>query len=415
MALSVCVLAAACGQKAGSMPPDADLRGPVQIHLVGFNAINIFDAVVFIDPDGTVVGDMMPDANGNAAAIVSPGANVSIVTHHDHVHDVSTILAIEPGDDLTIDETEHPFTQGNVEVDLTALDGATMYAVNTCQATNATPGANMIAGCASSPYDVYGIAYDATGPVATVRVQGVTTDTTKVTLPTSWDPLTSTTIALSNVPADILDVTVNHGCELAEPAAVGASTWVYLDAPPWSGSLEVPASCSPVRAIAAAVNRRTEASMLSQELTYYVADTAITDPIDIGGRLLPWLLGVDFDPTTATLTAMTDSNGATTSPDVVEYLFSYDVGTESVDWYIYSPTTDPVSLPTLPADAGPISPINPSRVVSADAFMVESSRLMGWNQVRPQVVSFVMQAGEFYSFGDAPGDSLTWQSTPPRP
>src|SRR4051812_11718103 len=84
--LVVLCLFSGCGKvnpaEPADAPQDADPRGPVHVtvrDVIGNGAPAPNIPVVFIDPDGTVVADIVSDADGRATANVLPGASVSAV------------------------------------------------------------------------------------------------------------------------------------------------------------------------------------------------------------------------------------------------------------------------------------------------------------------------------------------------
>ena len=415
----VIVALASCGKSGAPPSPDVDAAPPVaRVHVLPttvFGDRQPGQAVVFIDPDGTIDADTTIDANGFAEAQVSPGASVSVVwTRADISHsytNVATILGVQPGDEIAFGTDITP-TQPTLDVALTALAGAASYDIVTpCNVPYAgMPGVTTLDThtCQLPPvYDLYAIARDSNGEmIATTRVSGIAAGTASVALPSTWSPFVSSPVSFTNVPADVDQIAMFHSCE-----PLGATTSIDLLMAPWSGSLSIPQVCSPNAVLGITVLQDTKPTgdFSGQTITRITPDGQLATPIDVGARLLPWMSISLLDATRTILTPQLDTTDANLTPELFIHRLVFHTTDASVSWLLFGPTADPVTLPTLPAHAIPITPQMAGNVSDTGGFMFASSKPQSWDALRPGIVQLFEALYTTGFHDDAAGDVDVWQ------
>lgn len=141
----LCVQVAACGKVLPSDVADAPARddggapdaGPGEVSVtvltqdgMGFPAPGV--QVVFATDDGTVIGDMPSNAEGNALAIIpATGANVFVVRAAQH--DLTAVMGVKPGDAITVGQAgQSASIRGSMLVSFVPTTNATYEARTVC-------------------------------------------------------------------------------------------------------------------------------------------------------------------------------------------------------------------------------------------------------------------------------------------
>ncbi len=371
--------------------PDANPRGTVKVTVfdpsgTGANPTGI--PVVFIDPNGSLVANVPTDSNGKAQADVLPGASVTAVfapDATDYVMDV--VLGVKPGDDIVIQDTPSQATTGTFTVSFPSLANATTYyAYGPCGGSPSSTGGpaalTFQAYCTVSPMTVGVVAYNSSGQVIGYIEQAnlTFTDGGSTTIPGSWGNQISMTASATNVPADVTNVAFYR--TVRYPSGFGTSMG---SAAPSNSMVTI---SSAVPASNKAVMQTTLRKNATMQFIYQPVDGGSTSySVDAGANELPWLAQPSMDVTTATIT--NNVSGPAPPSGFIYYVgdgYQRSVGGTATNyrWTIVTGSTDPITLPKMPAAVGDVNP-KPGDTVSlfnGVAFLLASDAIPDWDHAR---------------------------------
>jgi hypothetical protein len=357
-------------------PPDVPVRGTLRVTVLdrtGSGAPAVGIPVVFVEPDGTV-SRATTDSNGRCEAEVFPGTSVTSVTTVSNGKQMFTVLAVSPGDDVVLGQTNpDEATAGTFTVSWPAVSGANDYTIfgpcgfqdstagtvttkaitlrNSCNPTsmellvqarnnaNATLGfsskANVAvaAGSTAMPGFVGGISF--TGSFTNIS------HTTNLTMtrraPEGFgfsDSVTKDVSALTTTTASAI-----------VPSTGSARVETFLTGPQGD----------------------------SQVIRQRLAGNASTYGLDVAAIALPWLTAPSLDVAARTITIGADPTGTSgEAPDLIQTNIGWRRGATSYGWVVFGPSFEQISLVPLPdelADGLPIASDNITtvRTVAYDA------------------------------------------------
>jgi hypothetical protein len=411
--LMILLSAIGCGSKS-NQPPDAhptvdsptaidapsaiDAPPAIDATTVGTGKVTVVDAqgagtpaafipVVFIDPDGSLVANVMTDISGKAQADVLPGASVSAVwLTSPGQYRIQTVLAVKPGDDLVLGSVLPDSTAaGTFTVTFGPVAGASFYYVYGPCGNVLTSGTsamlNMTNDCKQSPMEIQVHATDPTGAgIGYIDHLGIPfMPGGNVSLGSPSMPYQTLNAQYSNVPSAVMSV------NLVRAAPDGFGYMSNGSGVPMGGMLSLNTQ-GPWTSTAQAQSIFTNASGSRQEVKEVIAGNATTYSLDAGGKLLAWVSMPTLDPTTGIISVPVDATGTSgDAPDlfVLHQLFGR-AGTD-IDWTIFGPSPSDVTLPHLPASVGAVNPMagdfaSPGQVTIADA-----DDIAGYDAIRNNV------------------------------
>jgi hypothetical protein len=368
-------------------PPDGTPHGMVTVHVIdpaGSGADVIGATVVFLNPDGSLVANMLTDSSGLASADVLLGASVTAApTVGPNVYRLTTLFDVKPGDMLTIGSVNPDSTVvGTFTVNFTTTSSAASYSLyGPCGSvfTTTSPATLTIYKyCQVATMELLLAAYDGTGAfVGYVDKPNVTySDGGSAVLSPTYVAPATITATYNNVPSDVARLTLTR------------------DAPATSSSFNASASVSPpinpqmvqvmgpVASSAELSTQYANATSSIQLASEMVAGNATTFTHDVGTTLLSWIGTPTFDIASETMMVpLTTANTSGDAPDMFAVAMSFTRGTNNVTWVLYGPTPGNITLPALPASLG-LVPQTGDVVFNPFAAMFESDAVSGWDAVR---------------------------------
>ena len=361
-------LLAACAQPtvtatspdAGSQPPpppppmaDAgpDLHGDLAVSVIDpLSGLPANGArVVFTDADSSQ--SIAADSHGRATASVLPGASVTaIIAEPGSGTFLLTVLAAQPGDDLVLGAFADGFTdEGNFQVSFQPLPGATSYDVYGPCGSTFVGGAPFVTtlrmqkDCVQNDMDIIVVARDKTGAVMAsadrvapfINGGSVTVDTPYVH-PIGISASYVNTAGMSSILLD-RGAPDDLGFEASGTAIVIGNGAIATAA-------GVVARTALVESTIASATHATGRQVIADAID----GTANHYDLNVAAALLPWLDEMALDPTTGTVTIVTDSQGTTTDAgDVFQTELRYTRGGNAFRWQIVAPTAATFTLPAI--------------------------------------------------------------------
>ena len=276
-------------------PPDAVPHGPVTVKVYDPNSpgtIVVGIPVVFVDPDGTVVGRPVTDASGVATADVHFGASATSVIAMSNDTSMTTIVGLQPGDNIILNQSQATGMNGTFTASYPTYPGATYYYLyGPCGSSS---GANqstltMYPYCTQSTMDLIVVAYDSGfNPLAFLEKQGVSYTSGGTTAITGTYSGTSTfNVSYTNVDPAITNIYMNRTVPANNGFGQGQS------GVPMSGALAL--STRTIQGQTASVQTQVTKGQYSNIVIQNISGNALTYGLDVGGSLLPWLGPVNFD------------------------------------------------------------------------------------------------------------------------
>jgi hypothetical protein len=382
---------------ADAMPDAPAVRGAVTVHVVDKSGAPLSGKpVIFIDTDATTTS-LTTDAAGMAEASVFPGASVTVVhvivlSPPPNITTLTTLTAIEPGDDITLDTDAFlghttpldTTSAGTFSVSYPAYSGASSYAIyDPCGVTAASGTSKQLAlqqGCASATMDVLVIASNNAGAqLAWTQEAGVAfTSGGSTTITDTWHALGQVTAMYTNPTSGVANIELDRYA----PTMRGARAFKSADTAGVTTSLAVTTPLPAHAAMQAVLNpcasTDTGCSNAARQIITQVVDgTASTYSLDVGAQLLPWLGYPVFAPATTTLSIPIMG----TQP--ID-LFAVDMlyvrnNTDPYRWRIFSPAPLPtLQFPTLPASATDATIKTTDKMSDTHAYACESDAIAGY-------------------------------------
>lgn len=428
-------------------PPDADPRSAVHVtvrDVIGNGALAPNIPVVFIDPDGTVVADVVSDAEGRATANVLPGASVSAVyqqlttqqsvvtTNNVHYLFIS-ILDIKPGDDLPIGFTDRDFSSaGTFDVTFSPPAGMTpaKYEIFTpCGGTSATvPGtvaAPMQNSCKRDSFDILVVAEDAAGKaLAGAVATNVSLSAGAATVPAAYTGANSFAAGYTNIPAGVASISTSRSASAdLNGFEVGGSCT------PAAGACSIPpvqvTTVSAKSVVQTSMSRMVATGAPSQSQTYIqrVGGANLNYALDVGTNLLPFITNVVFDPTTNTITPTVEAPITNADEFIIDSSYSRTATTTdvngdtvvtntSIEALAVGGTVGPLTFPTLPSHVGPIYFQPGDAGGTAIGFTIDASGVNGYDAARKQAFDLIDEFSRANGTNDIMRGQIMFASAP---
>ena len=367
--------------------PDADAHGVVTVTVLNTDQSGTpvqGVPVVFFDPDGTMVGKSDTDASGKASATVLPGANVTVVWPKSSTsYQIGTVYAIKPGDNLVVGFRNPAATDvATFQVTYDQYSGATSYQIfGPCGTADASNVLHFQAGCKTDPFDLYVIAYDASGnPIAfnAKNGQSLAAGTVHLTS-TSWSFVNQFTASYTNIPAQVTNISADHVAGFPGGFDAGNS------AAPTSTSLSLAMTAPTPGTYAWVSSNITGAAGSQQVVRQRIAGAASSAGMDVTATILPWLSNATFDVASQSF-AVTATGTGTYDVYLADVQYQRPSGSTSIDyeWIVLGPTIGTITLPNLPSDVGGVNPLSTDTIGSPIALAIDDDG-DGWDSVRDHV------------------------------
>jgi hypothetical protein len=376
-----CVLAivgGACGEVL-DVPSDAALdASPASVKVTaltyaGDGRPDPAARIIFQDVEGTVMFEGPVDAMGKLEAMLPSGGTVTKVnivadTPTSLRADVTTIMGVQPGDELTLGLPARPTItnaggQTTMSANFTPIPGATDYLFfTTCGLTVADDTSpvtlNFRDSCHGPTFDLVMVVSG--GTLVTPRFISLRNinhqNGQSFTMPGIYSTMGSFTVSSKNVPAEISSLLVTHA-SLLEHTTVAAQTVVVGDPPAGTLSSVVP--------FATGVGSRSEVSLLFsrpdavgfQQHSLHTATPQTGVEVDFNRQRMPWLSNIRVMPTGITWTTIEEGE----VPDGMMIVWNGEWieggRTTSVEWRIaYPGSTSGLPLPRLPTTYTALDP-----------------------------------------------------------
>jgi hypothetical protein len=438
IAIAVALATFACGHSHGGGPKDGggdgggsgdaqidapNVRGAVAVHVVNPGDLGTSNHlvcepgqhVIFIDTDATQT-DVTTDGNGDAQASVFPGASVHVICHRlstsappaiDYL--VATIEAVEPGDQLVVNEgamvtgrqSADPTLVGTFTVTYPSYaSGAGYWVYNPCQPAasgSTTAVLTITAGCMQPTMDLVAVALNGNTPVAYAEATNVAfTPSGSTAIAGPWHALASVTETVSNAPAFCANTSdPNYPCGFEANRYIPGLHGLFTNGIPGTAVQTALAQYAKAQTIVTTANTQTQTIMQN------IDGTLTTYALDLGATLLPWLCTTEsascppgtpaccvaaapsFDATNARLTL---SVSGTQPIDIFEVDVTYvRANTTVFIWRVFGPIAGDVQLPSLPVADGDVTPRTGDKQSFTHAMVGESDAIAGWRPARQNV------------------------------
>ncbi len=404
---------AACGQVQDS-PPDAPVEPPIDapaaavkvtvLSQLADGAPDATSKVLFQDPAGAVVFEGPVDAMGKIEAMLPAGGTVTEVRILSDSAtllraDITTIMGVEPGDDLTFGLKARPTItnqggQTSMSASFTPVAGATSHIFfTTCGSFSAGTTSPVTLtfrdSCHGPTFDLVGVA---TGTQLStpryIRLTNVNHENGQsFTIPGIFLSMSDFTVNALNVPAEISNLIVSRSSMLGH-AAVATRTLSAGD--PGAGTVSVPVPYPPlVGTRSEVVLQLSRAGALGTQLhEMHTAALASSVEVDLGRQQVPWLSAIMLSPTGVSWTEAVPGG----APDgmLTTWNGRWVIGnrTTAVTWRIaHPPSAAGISLPRLSTTHAAVDPqaqTVPVSPTSGTVTAVDYDVLVGYAPFRQQ-------------------------------
>lgn len=420
-----CVVAMAglgvgCGQVKNHPDAGADaaidaMPAPVKatvLTTLGDGAPDTTAKLVFQDPDGNVVSDVMVDAMGGAQAMLPRGGTVTAIrittdTSANLVASLTTISGVKPGDDLTLGlKASATITNQGGQTTMTATfpaaSGATSYQFYTScgfSGLSTTSPASPVTlsfrdSCHGTTFDLLGVAFGGTVPQF-VKLTNVNYQSGgSFNVPVGFIPMANFTVNLTNIPDVVSSMSVSRSTMIGNLPVYGAG--VGVGDPP-AGGLTVPVT------FPQNVGTRSELSIFmsrpdaehGQRHEVHTATLGTSASVDLGTLQLPWFTGITPTLTGATWTMVAPGD----APDgmMTRWSGGWIDGTRSVSiaWSVVQPAEmTGMTLPRLPAAYAMLDPGQQTVAVTPGTmtlYMADFDNLAGYDELRQMPETLLTQ------------------------
>jgi hypothetical protein len=377
---------------------DAPTHGMVRVTVydpAGTGVVVTGVPVVFVEADGTQVGHPVTDANGVVSADVHAGASATVVITMPSGSQMSTLLGLEPGDDIIFGPRGRDSADaGTFAVSFPTFSGAASYEVYGPCGSASTAGTSVTLGmdtvCKQDTMDLLVVAMDAGGnPIAALQKTGVTFTAGGSTAVTgTYQFVSQFTASYTDIPAAVTRV----GFRREVPDDYGYSS--NGTGTPSSGtfSASVPGPQGASALVSTDVINNTTGGQ--QTITQQIQGNALTYGMDVGTTLLPWIGQLSLDLAAHTIVIPIDNTGTSgDAPDVFFAQAGYDRGTspsvQHFTWLVVGATPGDVTLPTLPPEVGDVMPKPTDTALDPLAALAESDALSGYDVIRQDVFTLI--------------------------
>jgi hypothetical protein len=388
------------------VPIDAP-PAPVKVTVLNYLGDGLPDvtaSMIFQDPDGNVVFEGQVDAMGKLEAPLPTGGTVTEVrivtdTATTLSAQITTIMGIKPGDDLTFGLKARPTIvnqggQTTMTASYTPLSSATSHTFfTTCGSFGAGTTSPVTLtfrdSCHGASFDLVGVASGGmlTQPaylkLTNITYQGGGT----FTIPVGFSTMGNFTVNAQNMPAEIASLSVRRASWL-DNTAVASQTVSVGDPPAGTVSTAVPyAQTVGTRSLVALTFTRPDGTG-SQTHTVHTSTLTSSLDVDLGRLQVPWVANPLVSPTGASW--MISVPGDT--PDGMLTLWNgrWVIGsrTTSVAWRIaHPPNATGITLPRLSAMHAAVDPQAQTVAVtptSGTVFAVDYDVVNGYDEFRQQ-------------------------------
>ncbi|MEO8702572.1 MAG: hypothetical protein ABI867_21185 [Kofleriaceae bacterium] len=385
----VLVAVVACGGGGDDASPDVDATPPpsgfVDVRVegtLGHPLANL--AVVFNAPNGDVITLETTDADGRVRADIVEGSSTTAIQYiPNYPGFLTSVLSINPGDDITISSGSADTTQiGHFTVTFDTLPDAGVYDVfGPCTVTSSTTTTVIIpivAACPVTSLDLTVVAGGPLGPLSGGYLRKLAVpyqDGGSTFISGAWNAPIHVATTYTNVPS-LRDWSASRSGVGADVNSTITSS--STGTPPLLASEFV----TPPTDLAVMSSWWGISGTQSHHQRTVVVDGAATSlEIDVGSGL-PALDGIAFDATTATFTK------PDTGPVDVTYVeLEYHHAGSGHIWDVYGPALTSFTLPQLPAQF-PLYP-GPGDDGGALVRIVEASHIAGYATARQNPVEVV--------------------------
>jgi hypothetical protein len=397
------------GVDASAADADANLVGDVVVHAVDKTGAAVSGLhVVFIDSDGTVI-DQVTNAQGTAQANVHAGASATVIRERNTLgaYSMTTVQALLPGDDITIDTAPgsaaatddamsnrvvplNTTAAGNMTFTYPAYGGAAKYIVftpcgRTDVGTSRSPSLAFQVGCVKSPFDVLVVAASSGDvPLAWTTKSGITfaaKGTAAIT--DTWHAPESFAATYTNVTDRVTSIEMNRfvpyvrgiAQQVASGTTTGGDTTISTTKGTKGQTTVIKSRILCPEGTGA--NCISSASGTAQQTINEVIDgNAGTYTLDVGANLLPWV-SARYLPETTTIAVTLTGSGTV---DLFEANLRYTRNNSVIyTWRVFGPTPGDVKFPTLPATIPGDPTIRPTDAQGVyQVYLCESTALSGY-------------------------------------
>ncbi len=367
--------------------PDAAVRGPVTVTVLdraNTGAVAVGVPVVFVDPDGTIVGTETTNGEGKVTAEILPGASATAVVTVGNGKVMTTILAIAPGDDVVLGRTNPDLgTAGTFVVNWTQLGGANDYSIyGPCGFHDSA-----VAGVTTKTITLRNDCNPATMELM-IHARNTSNATigfsSKANISVAAGNTTMGPFVNSlNFTGSFTNIsrTTNLTMSRRAPDGLGFSNSVTQDVT----SLTSTTATATVPSTGSARVDTTLSGMQndSQEIHQRLAGNATTYGLDVAATALPWINAPSLDIASRTITITSTAAGTSgDTPDLVETNLSWRRGNNSFSWAIFGPTLDSITLPALTGDLADALPVASDNLTGTRVTAYDADTFAGYAAVR---------------------------------
>ena len=369
---------------------DADAHGVAKITAFDYpgGTIGVPNlAVVFINPDGQVAMDTKTDASGKAQATILPGASVHVIytpaQTNNFFYLTVSVLDIKPGDDIVVPQVGHDTTDAGTFMATASGDpSATSYTVyGPCGSTDASNQMHFQNWCKTDTFDVYAVALNSSGQIVDYAVKtGVAFNNGSVNVTGPWQSAQTFSAHYSDISADVTNINMNRRAGSSQGYSVGNG------GAPVAGALSLTTGASPGATTAQVTTNFARSDGSQQILVQQIAGNSFTYNDDVTANLLPWFANPTVDFTAGTLVPNTTSTPTTLDSYITTFEWSRVMGDAGVAqryaWITFGPSSQTVTFPTLPADAGDVGPKTGDTFIEAQSYGLDRTDANSWDDVR---------------------------------
>jgi hypothetical protein len=374
------------------------------LSLVSDGAPDTTATVVFQNADGSVASDGAVDAAGHAQAMLPGGGSVTSIritsdTPNGLTAQVTTILGVKPGDDLTFGfkaagTITNQGGQTSMAVSFTAPDaGASYTAYTACGSVASTPAVppspltlQFRDSCHGATFDLVVVASG--GKLASpmfAKLTGVAhANGESFTIPQGFTTMASYAVNMTNIPDAVSSLTVTRSSMIdSTPAADEVFPATDPPAGPLSITLPFPQAFGTRSQVAVTMNRADATS--TQRHERHTATLMPSADFDLGTQL-PWLGSVAVTATGASWATVVPGD----APDgmLTQWVGRWNDGARPVTilWRVVQPAeASGMTLPRLPAAYAALDPGQQAVTVTPTTVgivMVDYDKVAGYDELR---------------------------------
>jgi hypothetical protein len=328
--------------------PDANLppRGPLTVHVTEGGGVH----VAFIDPDGTLAVEAVTGADGRASGELRPGGSVTVGWPVGLGARLTTVFAVQPGDDLELGWSDRygPQVGHDTTVHGKTFDDHNQIEVTThcgwCRIYPSTTTCPLrwYQNCAPPRRDFVALSFDEKHYLALLDQAPAD----NVVLPTTWHDTSSVAASYAQIPDRVYELDTTR----TERLASGLEVQTLGGAMP---SNHVATFSMAALGLSDDVWIRTVLKDIPLARVHTIIDhttPSATIQLDVGATMLPWLNDAAFDLASKTVSWSTDVD-APADAVITNVEFSRLVGNSSRFFYwraIAPASMHALTIPPLP-------------------------------------------------------------------